>query len=248
VPAGQRHAGQAGVGVVLDMDNAGTGITVSDDYTRIGWLQVRRTGGANNRGVTVLNATNVRLDSLLVYDFHGAATCCGICGDSASSATVRNCVVYDGTGRGIVADAGTAALTVQNCTVYGVTGRGVSAILGSVTVTNTIAMDCTIEDFGSGLTQSYNVSSDASASGPGSLPGRTASDEFVYVLTGNINLHLKAGADAIDAGSDLSGSFTADVDNGTRAAPWDIGADESGASGPGQKQTPRLATWREAAP
>jgi hypothetical protein len=120
--------------------------------------------------------------------------------------------------------------------------------MGSVTVTNTIAMDCTIEDFGSGLTQSYNMSSDASASGPGSLPGRTASDEFVYVLTGNINLHLKAGAQAIGAGSDLSGSFTADVDNGTRAAPWDIGADESGASGPGQKQTPRLATWREAAP
>jgi hypothetical protein len=249
VPAGQRHAGQSGAGAVLDMNNAGTGITISDDYTRIEWLQVRRTGGADNRSaVEVSNATGILVENLLIYDFGGASTLYGVRGGTASGATLRNCIVYDGIGRGIVADSASSTLTVQNCTVYGVTGRGVSRVSGALTATNTIAMECTVEDFGSALTQSYNMSSDASASGTGSLPARDPVDEFVYVLAGNVNLHLKAGSDAIDAGSDLSGSFTSDVDNGTRAAPWDIGADESGVTGTGQKQTPRVATWREAAP
>ncbi len=249
VASGQRHAGQAGAGAVLDMNDAGTGITVSDDYARIGWVQVRRTGGADGRAaVNVLNASNVLLDTLLVYDFNGATTCYGIRGDTSGGSTVRNCVVYDGTGRGIVADAASAALTVENCTVYGITGRGVSSVSGALTATNTIAMGCSIEDFGSGLTQSHNMSEDASASGTGSLPGRTAGDQFVYILAGNLNLHLKAGSEAIDAGSDLSGSFTADADNGTRGAAWDMGADEWGVAGDGRKQTPRIATWREAEP
>jgi hypothetical protein len=249
VASGQRHAGQSGVGAVLDMNDSGTGITVSDDYARIEWLQVRRTGGANDRaGLDVVSASNVLLENLLIHDFNGAASCYGIHGGANSSATVRNCVVYDGTGRGIVADAASSTLTVENCTVYGITGRGVSRVSGALTATNTITMGCSIEDFGSGLTQSYNMSSDASASGAGSLPGRSAGDQFVYILAGNFNLHLKTGSEAIGTGSDLSGSFTADIDNGSRAAPWDMGADESGASGAGRKPTPRIATWRETAP
>ena len=232
---------------MLDRNNGGTAITVSDNYTRLEWLQVRRTGGADGRsGVYVTNATNVLLDSLLVYDFNGATTCYGIRGDTSGGATLRNCVVYDGIGRGIVADAASSALTVQNCTVYGITGRGVSKVSGTLTATNTIAMGCTIEDFGSGLTQSYNMSSDASAAGAGSLPSRTASAQFDCLLAGNWNLHLKAGSAAIDAGSVLS--LAIDFDNGARSVPWDMGADEWNASGAGQKQTPRVATWREAAP
>ncbi len=249
VASGQRHAGQAGAGAVLDLGNTGTGITVSDNFTRIGWLQVRRTGGADGRAaVNVLEASDVLLDTLLVYDFNGATTCYGIRGDTSSGSTVRNCVVYDGTGLGIVADAASATLTVQNCTVYGITGRGVSKVSGALTATNTIAMGCSTEDFGSGLTQSYNMSGDASASGTGSLPSRAAGDLFMYILAGNVNLHLKAGSEAIDAASDLSGSFTSDADNGTRGAPWDMGADEWGVAGPGRKPTPRVATWTEAAP
>ncbi len=249
VASGQRHAGQSGVGAVLDMNNTGTGITVSDNYTRLGWLQVRRTGGANNRaGVDVSGATNVLLESLLVYDFNGAANAYGIHGGANSGVTVRNCVVTDGSGRGIVADDATSTLTVQNCTVFGITGRGVSEVLGMLAATNTIAMGCTTEDFGSGLTQSYNLSSDASASGAGSLPSRAAGDQFVYVLAGNLNLHLRAGSEAIGAGTDFAAAFTGDIDNGSRSGAWDMGADESGAWGTGQKPTPRLATWREAAP
>jgi hypothetical protein len=249
VASGQRHAGQAGAGAVLDLGDTATAITVNDDYTRIGWLQVRRTGGASTRAaVDVSNASNVLLDTLLVHDFNGAANCYGLHAGANGDATVRNCIVYDGEGRGIYGSTGSTTLTVENCTVYGITGRGIARTAATMTATNSIAMGCTVEDFGTGITQSYNMSSDASASGTGSLPSRTASDQFVYALAGNINLHLKAGAEAIDAGSDLSASFTADCDNGTRAAPWDMGADEAGASGAGRKQTPRVATWQEAAP
>ena len=52
-------------------------------------------------------------------------------------------------------------------------------------------------------------------------------------LVGPVNLHLRGGADAIDAGTDLSGSFTDDIDGQARpqGADWDMGADESGFSG-----------------
>jgi hypothetical protein len=249
VAGGHRHNGQAGAGAVLDMNDTATGITVSDDYARIGWLQVRRTGGANDRaGVRVTGASDVLLEGLLVYDFHGAAKCLGIVADVSASATVRNCIVYDGTGYGIYTGHASGELTVQNCTIYGITGRGVFESDGPITAVNCIAMDCTTEDFGTGIAQSYNMSSDASASGAGSLPGRDAADQFTYVLAGNLNLHLKSGSEAIDAGSDLSGSFAADVDYGSRSGAWDMGADESGVLGSGRKLTPRVAAWREIAP
>jgi len=41
------------------------------------------------------------------------------------------------------------------------------------------------------------------------------------------NLHLTSGASSlINVGTDLSGSFTSDIDGGTRYGVWDIGADE----------------------
>jgi hypothetical protein len=44
-----------------------------------------------------------------------------------------------------------------------------------------------------------------------------------------VNLHLRAGADAIDTGKSLATSFTADIDGypRPRGAAWDIGADET---------------------
>ncbi len=41
-----------------------------------------------------------------------------------------------------------------------------------------------------------------------------------------IDLHLQATSYAIDKETALSSIFTDDIDNGTRTAPWDIGADE----------------------
>lgn len=55
------------------------------------------------------------------------------------------------------------------------------------------------------------------------------------------DFHLKSGADAIDAGTDLSGTFTTDIDGVTRSGTWDIGADEYSAGSAG---IPMSTSWR----
>ena len=60
---------------------------------------------------------------------------------------------------------------------------------------------------------------------------KAAADQFVSV-SGSIDLHLKTGSDAIDAGTDLGTSpenMELDTDGRDRDAEgdtWDIGADE----------------------
>ena len=103
-------------------------------------------------------------------------------------------------------------------------------------IKNCIAADTTATSGTAGdflaSTQSYNLSSDATASGTGSLTNKAAADQFVSVVVGSEDLHLKSGADAIDAGTDLGTTPTGvniDIDGRDRDAQgdtWDMGADE----------------------
>jgi hypothetical protein len=76
------------------------------------------------------------------------------------------------------------------------------------------------------------MASDTTASGTGSLDSKAATDQFVSTIEGSEDLHLKSGADAIDAGTDLGTTPTEvnfDIDNRDRDAEddtWDMGADE----------------------
>jgi hypothetical protein len=226
----QRHNGTAGTGVVLDGQNLVGGVLVNDDYTQIEWFEIIRTGGANGRAAaTAQDATNVIFDHLLIHNYTTGLASYGIKGADNSTFTVRNCIIYDGQSSGIRLSGLTSTGIVQNCTVYGITGTGISKDDGTVTVTNSISMGNTT-DF-SGGTQSYNLSSDATATGTGSLINKVAADQFVNITASSEDLHLKAGADAIDTGTDLSGSFADDIDGDARpiGAQWDIGADETNA-------------------
>lgn len=76
-----------------------------------------------------------------------------------------------------------------------------------------------------------NISSDSTASGSGSLTNKSASNQYVSIVVGSEDLHLKAGADCIDAGIDLGTTkeVNLDIDYRDRDAEgdvWDIGADE----------------------
>ncbi|TET36709.1 MAG: hypothetical protein E3J72_08100 [Planctomycetota bacterium] len=77
---------------------------------------------------------------------------------------------------------------------------------------------------GANCTHDYNVTSDGDGAGEAHGIGNAdPADQFVNPGT---DFHLKAGADCIDAGTDLSGTFTTDIDGQTRTGTWDIGADE----------------------
>ena len=188
---------------------------------------------------------------------------------------ILNTIVYDlernsataGTavGIGLVSAGSTADIYVLNSTVLNIENNGNSGGINVVSfdddadifIRNTIAMDAngtatgTFQDFAipspSNATVSNNMSSDTTASGTGSLTSKSASDQFESNTEGSEDLHLKSGADAIDAGTDLVTTPTGvniDIDGRDRDAEgdtWDMGADEFVAAGGGAATTVRIS-------
>ncbi len=74
----------------------------------------------------------------------------------------------------------------------------------------------------------------ATSAEPEARGARPTSNQF-GLTTGPVDLHLRPGADAIDAGSDLSGTFTDDIDGQARSGAWDVGADEYSAASAGMR-------------
>ena len=233
----QRHNGTAGTGVVLDGQDTDQGIRVQDDYTTVEWFEFKRNrGGATAVSVQTRDATNILLQNLLIYDFDDAANfVAGIKGEDNSSYTVRNSIIYDGDSAAIRNQNVTTTGTVENCTLYG-SQRGVLVDAGTMTVTNTIALGNTTADYQGTMTGSHNMSTDGTASSafgadPNAITGASSAVEFVDDNFATADLHLIAGAQAINSATNLSGTFTNDIDEETRSGLWDMGADEQGPGG-----------------
>lgn len=108
--------------------------------------------------------------------------------------------------------------TVKNCISMGVSGSSSGTA------------DCFSEP--ASAVMQYNMSSDATAGGTGSLASKTTADQFVSTVA-PVDLHLKDGSDAIGAGTDLGTTPTNvnfDIDGRDRddeGDTWDIGADQT---------------------
>lgn len=156
---------------------------------------------------------------------------------------VRNCIAYDCLTAGfqlrVVDTSGGGAIHVANCTAvncvtgFNVNARSSSGGVGSLR--NCIAQDCTT-DFsvgGGGFPATYtgtnNLSKDATATNVDSDSGASSivSTTLTFRDAAAYDYHLAASdTAAIDAGVDLSATFTDDVDGVTRTGTWDIGADQ----------------------
>ena len=232
VAEGQRHNGIAGNGVVLDGANrAKYGIRVIDDYTRVEWLELKRFRRRNGAAaIQVKHAAQVLLSQLIIHDFYSRwFNTVGIKGSRASKFTARNCIIYDGDKAAIRTVARGGRALIENCTIYGMDGRGIFEDYGRYIVLNTISVGNRKADFSivRGI-QGFNISSDDTAGGPTSFLYLDAVDQFVSVIPGEEDFHLKNGAAAIDAAANLSVFFSTDIDGPERPdkAGWDIGADE----------------------
>ena len=175
---------------------------------------------------------------------------------SGESNYILNNIIYGnvhstiagGSPSAIWANSGRAAnpIYVYNNTINDITARttsdsayGIKATLGSVVINN-IASDVsgstTSECFAvAGGTWSassdYNLSTDTTAPGSNSVTSATLANIYESD-SGTVNLHLKSGSPAIDAGTDLGttpSGVEIDIDGRNRDSEgdtWDIGADE----------------------
>lgn len=150
--------------------------------------------------------------------------------------TVKNTIIYGfsgGTGfRGINASQG--SFNISNVTIYGCY-YGVYQSFQQFKLINSAILNCTdcsnlsFNNFVSG--SDYNVTSDDVALGANAATEQTSYTDY-FVDPSNGDFHLKNTSENLWglAGTDLSGTFTTDIDGTTRSA-WDIGADEYEASG-----------------
>ena len=171
----------------------------------------------------------------------------------ATSGTAVTCSVYNNIAFGWKTASGTKANgirvspgeyrniagNVYNNTAYGSdvgikTDAGSSGGVATYIVKNNLSIGDTTADYslaGDSLTTSNNGSSDTT--GNVGLQSLTAANLFTSIAGGSENFHLKAGAAAIDVGTDLSAVFTTDIDGDTRpqGLVFDVGADEYSSGG-----------------
>ncbi len=248
----QTHKGIPGRGVVIDINSLNHVVEIHDDHTRLEGFEI--TGWPNQSGSNSWEAIHVAankalLSHLLIHDddfgtFNNPNSDAIDLFDMTAnqSVTIRNSTIYN-IGRSAIIYQGSQniAVNIENVTIFntGLTGfyaddeGGISnrSTLATLSIRNTISMNSgSGNDFknnGFYGNVSNNLSSDNSAPGNNSLPGRLAQDQFISILRGNENLHLKPGSEAINRGVDLSSLFKDDIDKNPRTSPWDIGSDES---------------------
>jgi parallel beta-helix repeat protein len=228
VAVGERHQGKYNASVGVLYTPWGNGIAYAENYGILEWFQMyRATEWAINLDSDGGKHVIVRNNIVKGFSDGGIRSFA-----SGGSGYIANNIIFDSTGNGIYSQESTEKIynnTVHNC------GYGIRAGSGSPIAKNNIAMDCATACYsGTFGTSSNNMSSDTSAPGTSAQKSKVSTNQFVN--TAGDDFHLKAGADAINNGTSLTGESTGYPDNvdididaynrNTGGVVWDIGAHE----------------------
>jgi hypothetical protein len=273
---GERHDGTAGTGARVVRSSAFAISVNTPVKTTVEDLELDLNGN-EGAAVRILSQADVALQRSILHGVGGQSGNAGVL--DFGHLDLQNCLIYsiartadDPQGVYGVRDFYPATESrVHNLTVFRVQRQnGTGPAYGfymqdqpTKAYRNLIAMDTggtstgQKKDFSQSAfaqaTVDHNLSSDATASGEGSLTGKLSSNQFISTVEGSENLHLKSGADAIDAGVDLGttpAGVNLDVDGYDRHAagvPWDMGADESPPAVGGPYRTDAGRVWHAGA-
>jgi len=239
--AAARHDGTAtgnSDAYIHKITSAAHNISVQSSYVTLTGLIIEHDCSGDYKYGINITASNVTVDKCVVFSDTanwGTYGNAGVTADNVGSVYVRNSVIYgfvsypDNTaGIGLFSINASGSLTSQNNTIYNCE-VGTNIYLGSMACTNTVAYNCTDGDFNASTTGNYNFSKDDSAPGDNSIHGDTDGEtpNFVSTTSGSEDFHLASTLSGLyDAGTDLSGTFTDDIDGDTRSV-WSIGVDDA---------------------
>ena len=239
----QRHDGTAGTGVVIDIGGSSLdGVNVRDDFVTVEWLEIKNGTGIAN-GILATNqavSNRIFIRNNLVHDVSnlGIAT-----NDEDLIIDIYNNIVYTTGNAGIRIDVTpvTAAseFRILNNTVYDTGDSGIRTTSGvgsaEITLQNNISHTTVGDAFSCGSPVVINAASSNNLAwdGTGTTHSTTGGQDTVslaevaFVDEPGRDLHIRGGSFAQNAGANLSGIFGNDIDDETRGAAFDIGADET---------------------
>lgn len=172
------------------------------------------------------NAAEYIFDSCVIAANTSQGALYAVANVTARIFTLRNCLVYDysgaASGKGFYS-YGALTWNIDNCTVCGFTTGMATEGGDQVWNMRNNIFNGNGTDFGTTVDSHSNNISEDNTSPDTTLRGIAVS----FVDEANKDFHLAATEEnAIDAGIDLSATFTTDIDGETRSGTWDIGADE----------------------
>lgn len=216
----------------------GASIAVNTKNITFTRMIVGRNTAATDIRCLDINVGNVTFDKCTIY--HGTSITLdsgtgmvNIDGSASGETTIfRNCVLYNALRKGIYVtiEAG-ATYTFENCTIDGSetdnfylesnTSVGAAVNIRNMLLTNKgSGSDYSVSAGSATLTTQTNGTSDATSPQAGL---RSLSVVYTNASAGDFTL---VSGGAIDAGTDLSGSFTDDRAGNLRGATWELGANE----------------------
>lgn len=244
--SGEEHDGTRGSGVgFINTAVASDNVQVLRSDVTIEWLEFTSTQTVGRAPIEIGSGSDITIQNMLIYDVESVgAIIYGIrvgLNVARTGIVLQNNMIFDmhstsNTCMGIyIEGAGAHTVSVINNTIHNSntsTGSGYGILLNAtnatVTAFNNMSTSNATADYQADagtLTQSYNLASDATADGTGSVDSGDPS--YVSTTGGSEDLHIDSDSDGLDAGTN-TGAPSDDIDGDSRPqnSTVDMGADE----------------------
>ena len=225
-----RHDGRANLvsekdSYRIDLNGSGNPIIIETSYVIIDGLEITRwnygdavyVGSSKDGCVIKNNIIHSPLSQRRGIAYYG--------GNSVNHKMYNN-ILYGDTN----IEVSGSGWEIYNNTVYGYGGTAFNRGSGTPILKNNIGNGNDIDFSGGWGESATNISEDATSPDGASYQGANGIAVFVSTTAGSEDFHLASNdTKAINRGTDLSATFTTDIDGQTRptgAGTWSIGADE----------------------
>ena len=243
VPSAERHDGKWNTNKYrLELSDWDSGLQNSANYTVVDGLQISMSHTLGAGYCISCPAEYITVKNCLLTRTATANRSSGV--NAAKNLTLINTILWrhtSGVSVSWTADGDNVSY-IYNCTISDCTQYGIITDVGTHTVTNCAVFN-TNNDFANNngtLTISYCASDDGDGTNAVNIsPGATEADDWAdaFVDYANGDFHVKDTNSVLyNAATDLSGTFTNDIDGDTRSQ-WDIGADEYVAAATGSPRS-----------